>query len=129
MEIKSKYFTYEELTYNSRGITNIPNEEQLNNLQELVTNVLDPLRELYGKPIKINSGFRCTLVNEAVGGVNTSEHLKGYAADITTQHDNKQLYDLIRTHFKFRQLINESNFSWVHVSYNKKDLKMQLLKL
>ena len=113
MEIKSKYFTYNELTYNSHGLPNIPNVQQLENLQKLTDNVLDPLRVLYGKPIKINSGFRCPTVNKSVGGVDTSEHLKGCAVDITggDKVENKILYDLIRTHFKFRQLINESNFS------------------
>ena len=111
MEIKSKYFTYDELVYNSHRLPNVPNQEQLANLQELVTNVLDPLRELYGKPIKINSAFRCPIVNRVVGGVATSEHLKGMAADIDTNSDDKELYELIKSNFKFRQLIDESNFS------------------
>ena len=111
MELKSKYFTLKELTVNKNNLPNIPNQEQFNNLQLLVTNVLDPLREMYGKPITINSGFRNKKVNDLAGGVDTSEHMRGMAADIDTNNDNPELYQLIKKNFKFRQLIDEKNFS------------------
>jgi len=125
-KIISKYFTYEELTRTNTGLLNVPNSEQLKNLQELVTNVLDPLRELYGKPIKVNSAFRSQLVNKKVGGTKKSDHPFGMAADLDCD-SNSLLYKLIRDNFKFKQLINEHNFSWVHVSYDHDNLKCQQL--
>ena len=126
-----KYFTLKELTATNRKIPNYPNETQIQNLQKLVKNVLDPLRELYGKPIKINSAYRSQLLNAAVGGANNSEHLQGMAADITagSKTENAILFQLIRDNFKFRQLINEKDFSWVHVSFNEKDNKKQILTI
>ena len=88
---------------------NVPNEKQVANLQKLVTNVLDPLREMYCKAITINSGFRSPEVNKLVGGVSTSGHLLGTCADLNCS-DNKEIYNLIKDHFPFRQLINEHNF-------------------
>lgn len=125
-KIKSKYFTYEELTHSNTGLLNIPNAEQLANMQELVTQILDPLRELYGKPITVNSCFRSILVNRKVGGAKTSDHLKGMAADIICD-SNSLLYKLIRDNFKFKQLINEHDYTWVHVSYDHDNLKCQQL--
>lgn len=131
-----KYFTVNELcksdTARLRGIDNTPNATQISNMEELIKNVLDPLREAYGKPINVNSGFRCLALNKAVGGAKNSEHMTGCAADIDVHsiQGNKQLFDLIqKLNLPFRQLIDESNFSWVHVSYNKNDIKRQVLKL
>lgn len=131
-----KYFDIKELchsdTANARGIDNTPTEEIKENLEALIENVLDPLREAYGKPIYINSGYRCPELNKAVGGVSTSEHQSGRAADIDTHdyEENKKLFKLIQElNLPFRQLIDESNLSWVHVSYNPNDIKRQVLKL
>lgn len=131
-----KYFTISELcksdTANARGIDNTPTDDVKENLDALIENVLDPLREAYGKPIYINSGYRCSELNKAVGGVSTSEHQSGRAADIDTHdyEENKKLFKLIQElNLPFRQLIDESNFSWVHVSYNPNDIKRQVLKL
>ncbi len=123
-----KYFTLAELIRTNRTIPNNPTELEKANIIELVENVLDPLRELYGKPIKVNSGYRSKLVNAAVGGEKISDHLYGFAADITagSKTENKKLFKLIRDNFMFRQLINEYDYSWVHVSYNKNDNKKQL---
>ena len=127
-KINSKYFTYEELTHTDTGLLNIPNSEQLAHMQELVTNVLDPLREIYGKPIYVNSCFRSILVNRKVDGVTNSDHLKGMAADIKCD-SNSLLYKLILDNFKFKQLINEHNFTWVHVSYDHDNLKCKQLTI
>lgn len=126
-----KYFTLKELTATNRKIPNYPNEMQIQNLQKLVKNVLDPLRELYGKPIKVNSGYRSQSLNSAIGGAKNSEHMTGCAADITTgsREGNEKLFNLIKDNFKFRQLINEYDFSWIHVSYNENDLKQQILAI
>lgn len=130
-----KYFTINELTKSStaeaKGIDNTPAPEVERNLTALVDNVLDPLREIYGKPITVNSGYRCPELNKAVGGSATSDHVKGFAADITagSKEENERLFNIIKHNFHFSQLIDEKNFSWVHVSYNPNNLKNQTLKL
>lgn len=130
-----KYFTMNELTNSQtakqRGIDNTPPKEVVLNLVKLVDNVLDPLRELYGNPIRVTSGYRSEELNKSLKGAKTSHHLKGQAADITvgTKVGNRLLYELIRDNFKYTQLINEHDFSWVHVSYDENDLRMQQLKI
>ena len=124
----SNNFTLDELCVTKSGLPNIPNGMQINALRELVLNVLQPLRELYGKPITINSGFRSKEVNKLVGGVMTSQHLKGEAADLDCD-DNKKLFELIRDNFTFDQLINEHNYSWVHVSYKKSGNRNQIINI
>lgn len=130
-----KYFTINELTNSQtakqRGIDNTPPKEVVLNLVKLVNNVLDPLRERYGKPIKVTSGYRSEELNRSLKGAKTSHHLKGQAADITvgTKIGNRLLYEIIRDNFKYTQLINEHDFSWVHVSYDENDLRMQQLKI
>lgn len=119
-----KYFTVAEFvksdTADRRAIDNRLPKELLPNVQALVNNVLDPLREAYGKPIRVNSGFRCPALNKAVGGSATSDHMTGRAADITggSPKENKRLFYLIQElGLPFDQLIDEKHFSWVHVSY------------
>lgn len=131
-----KYFTIEEMTKSStataKGIDNTPSEEGVLKLQKLIEVVLDPLREWYGKPIKINSGYRCEALNEAVGSkTKKSQHLYGEAADITvgSKTENEKLFNYIKDNLPFDQLINESNFSWVHVSYREGRLRKQVLAL
>ena len=121
-----KYFTLTELTTTTTGLENNPAQAQKSNLIALVENILDPVRELLGRPITVNSGFRCPLVNSAVKGVKTSQHLKGEAADLSCE-DNKKLFELIRDHFVFDQLINEYNFKWVHVSFSQLHNRKQIL--
>ena len=127
----SKNFSLSEFLVTSTGIENIPTKEVIDNIQKLVDNVLQPLRELYGKPIIITSGYRSPKVNKAVGGSKTSGHMLGTAVDITGGNRliNKNLYILIRDNFEFRQLIDEYNFQWVHVEYREGDNKKQLLKI
>ena len=126
-----KYFTLEELTATSSKFANVPSKNEIENLKLLVANVLDPLRELYGKPIKVNSGYRSPLVNKVKGGAKNSDHIYGMAADITggSTAENYKLFKLIRENFTFRQLINEYDFAWVHVSYNQNDNKKQILAI
>ena len=132
-----KYFTLDELinstTAKSKGIINTPNQEEKNNLVQLIEKVLDPLREAYGKPIIVNSGFRCEKLNKAVGGASTSQHRFGQAADIRTKSDtvseNKKLFDLaIKLDLPFDQLIDEQNYNWIHISYSPRNRK-QILHL
>ena len=118
------YFTINELCYSAtaqaNGINNTPNAAQRNALTALVDTVLDPLRRAWGKPILVNSGYRCPALNKAVGGVASSQHLRGEAADITTgsPQSNKQLYDLaISLRLPIDQLIGERGYTWLHISH------------
>lgn len=85
-----KYFTIEEMTKSStakaNGIDNTPSEEGVLKLQKLIEAVLDPLREWYGKPIKVNSGYRCEALNKAVGGSDTSQHCFDQNTEILTNN-------------------------------------------
>lgn len=130
-----KYFTIKELTKSASatrlGFDNKPNKQQERNLINLVDNILDPLREKYGKPIIVTSGFRSEKLNRAIGGVKTSQHLTGEAADIRTVEDtpeeNKKLFDLAQElDLPFDQLINEYNYDWIHISYSNKNRKQIL---
>lgn len=122
-----KYFTIQELSKSTTAtrlkINNTPGKNETANLEALINNILDPLREAYGKPIIVTSGFRSEKLNRAVGGSSTSQHSLGQAADIRSvsdkPEDNKELFDLIRSlKLPFDQLINEFNYDWVHVSYS-----------
>lgn len=131
-----KYFTIAELCRSNTAdkflIDNKCTKEQAANMMALVNNVLDPLREAYGKPIRVNSGFRCEKLNKKVGGSKTSDHLHGMAADITAgiPKENKRLFYLIQElGLPFKHLIDEKGFSWVHVSYDANNLKRQILAL
>lgn len=130
-----KYFTIEELVASSvakqKNIDNTPSQEIIENLTKLVEAVLDPLREWYGQPIFVNSGYRCEELNKAVGGASTSQHTKGMAADISvrSKDGNKKLFDYIKDNLPFDQLIGESDFSWVHVSFKENNNRKQVLHL
>lgn len=144
-----KYFSIGELCRSNvadlKGIPNHPNTFQKMNMEKLIDRVLDPIRSLYGKPIYVNSGFRCAKLNEVIGGAKNSDHLRGMAADITTGNpkENKTLWNVIlflyqEGDIEFRQLINEKPIyhqgigdcpSWIHVSYNEDDNKCQILTL
>lgn len=122
-----KYFTLKELTHSARaereGISNQPDEDQIENLTALVENILDPLREACGRPIYVSSGFRSVRVNRMVGGKANSQHLKGEAADISvgTKSGNEELFKLCQElNLPWDQLIDESGFSWLHISYKKR---------
>ena len=130
-----KYFTINELTKSTtaikRHIDNSPSKEIERSLTALVEKVLDPLREAYGKPIIVTSGYRCPKLNAIVGSTPSSQHVKGEAADIKTIEDtpeeNKKLYDLIvKLKLPFDQLINEHNYDWVHVSFGARHRRQKL---
>lgn len=119
-----KHFTIEELTRSTtarqRGIDNTPSQLVINNLHALVDNILDPLREAWGAPIHVNSGYRCRELNKAVGGVPQSQHILGEAADITagSREQNKRLFSLLQQlNLPVDQAINEHDYAWIHVSY------------
>lgn len=130
-----KYFSIEEMTKSdtakAKGIDNTPSQEVIDNLTKLIEAVLDPLREWFGKPITVNSGYRCEALNEAVGGSKTSDHVRGRATDIDTgsKEENKKLFDYIKDNLEFDQLIDEKNLAWVHVSFRENNNRKQVLYL
>lgn len=128
----AKYFTVAEMlkseTAEKNKIQNIPSVEIEQNIEELL-GVLDGLREFYGKPIKITSGYRCTELNRLLGGSPTSAHVIGYAADLQPIGDTFENFKaevlkwLKKSRVKFDQCIIERNKStqWVHFGlYNRK---------
>lgn len=117
-------------TANKKKINNNPTIEIKNHIEELVDNILDPLRAAWGSGIKVTSGYRCPALNKAVGGAKASAHLTGYAADIKPVNGRmKEFYEFVKKFLKdkqFDQLINEYPNkngvpSWVHIGY--KNLK------
>lgn len=131
------FFTISELirsdTAIQKRIWNGATKEAEDNLIALVGAVLDPLRKAYGKPIRVTSGYRNKAVNKAVGGVANSQHMKGEAADIDTgsKAENRKLAKLIvELKLPFDQLIDEANYSWIHVSYKRVgDNRGQILRM
>lgn len=119
-----KYFSRAELcastTAKAAELDNTPPPAVAVKLDNLITHCLDPIREAWGKPLRVTSGFRCPVLNRAVGGTIDSQHVKGEAADITTGNadDNRRLFDRIRAKdsgLAYDQLIYEGE--WVHISY------------
>ena len=129
-----KYFTIRELTKSAtaarKGINNSPNAAIVTSLTALIDNILDPLREKFGAPIIVTSGYRCPALNRAVGGATNSQHTKGEAADIRTVSDSREdnmklLRCLLNSGIIFDQVIaenidSEGNPDWIHVSFTKK---------
>ena len=119
---KIKYFSLSEFlnsaTAKRLGIDNTPTFEVVDNLNKLA-DYLDVIREKVGKPILISSGFRCPVLNKAVGGVSNSQHQKGLAADLICA-DMESLEKVLRETGGFDQLIKEhrkgSTSFWFHVS-------------
>ena len=112
------------ITATRRGIDNIPNSDELNNMRLLAEEVFEPLRVYVGGPIKINSFFRCPELNTAIGGSGKSQHCKGQAMDIDDTFGkmiNADMYHWIKENLEFDQMIwefgDDENPDWVHVSY------------
>lgn len=135
--MKPKYFTLKELLYSDTaarlGIVNIPTFEQVCHLREFAVAILDPIREMHGAPILVNSGYRCKALNKAVGGVSRSHHMceNGYAAaDITTglKRDNLALFDLIsHSGLPYCELICENGGEWLHISWNPQNMRVRTI--
>ena len=107
------------------GIVKVPSEV-IGNAIALVEEVLDPLRKAYGKPIRVNSGYRCPAKNKAVGGATASQHMKGEAADITagSPEENIILAQLLVKAGKYYQCIiyvgrNDLKPRFIHVSWKR----------
>ena len=132
----SKNFELSEITHSNTakrlGINNEPTKEHLENMQRLINNLIQPLRDAIG-PIRISSGYRNPSLNRAIGGSTKSQHCKGEALDIQFwemgKMNNKVIYDFILdSNMEFDQIINEFDFAWIHISLKAKDNRKQVLK-
>ena len=132
----SKNFVLSEITRsdtaNRLGIKNEPTKKDLENLQRIVANILQPMRNHLG-PIRISSGYRSKELNRAIGGSTKSQHSKGEALDIQFWRDgkmcNKEVYDwIINNAIEFDQMINEFDFSWIHISLKKSNNRREVLE-
>jgi zinc D-Ala-D-Ala carboxypeptidase len=120
---KPKYFSLFELVDTSLTdvSNNIPGWNSLENLLVLCEKILDPLREAYGKPLLVNSGYRSNFVNEAVGGVSNSQHKLGCAADISVGYvpSLPEVFDLVQElRLPFDQLIYYKKRHFIHISWS-----------
>jgi hypothetical protein len=129
----SKHISIEEATLSPTGlrlgIDNTPNEDVLINMKLVAERCFEPIRNWYGRPIKVNSFYRCEALNKAVKGSATSQHVQGKAIDISTgtKAGNKLIYEWAKNNLIFDQLINEYDYAWVHISYNKNNNRNQTL--
>jgi hypothetical protein len=131
----SEHITFEEATISPTalrlGIKNEPNEAEYTAMVMVANYCFEPLRKWYGKPIKVNSFFRCAELNKAVGGKPTSQHQSGHAIDMSagSKEENKKLYDWCAENLEFDQLIWEFGGSWIHISYvpdNNRKMKFEV---
>ena len=133
-----KYFTIQELTASAtalrEGIDNRPSKCAYHLLHVLVDQLLDPIREAWGEPIVVSSGYRCKQLNTLVGGAKYSHHILGCAADIIcgTKTDHRRLFKMIQqmqqeSRIRFTQLIWEGDGRWIHISYVPGDLRCQVI--
>ena len=124
----SDHITHAEAIHSNtakrRGIDNTPNQTQVEAMKLLAEKVFEPLREFVGGPIKVNSFFRSVALNEAIGGVASSQHCKGQAIDIDDVYgrkSNADMYKWIKENLDFDQMIWEFGTdmqpNWIHISY------------
>lgn len=132
----SKNFLLSEITHSNTakrlGITNAPEKEHLSNIQALIRKVVQPMRDALG-PIRISSGYRSPELNRAIGGSRKSQHCKGQALDLqfwkSGKMNNKAIYDwVIANDIEFDQMINEFDFSWIHISFKEDNNRKQILE-
>lgn len=137
----SKYVSLAEVTRSDtakrKGIDNSPTAEHLENLKVISEEVFDKIREYFGVPIFISSGYRSAALNKAIGGSSTSDHNLGRALDLDQDGHgngvtNMDVFKYIKDNLEFDQLIYEfgtdKNPDWVHVGYRKGANRKQVLK-
>lgn len=123
----SKHFSLAELTVSPTakrlGLSNVPTQEHIANMTYVCEKILEPVRAHFGKPVQINSSYRAPLVNKAVGGSKTSQHVNGQAIDFEVPGvDNRVVADWVADNLEFDQVILEfytkgdKNSGWVHAS-------------
>lgn len=107
-----------------------PSDKVIKNLELLCINILQPLRDAIKTPVHVNSGYRCLRVNTSIGGATKSQHLIGQAADIEDFKNGNEflLRKIVELKLPFDQIINEFNYQWVHVSYDPKRRRKQVLE-
>ncbi len=112
-------------TAKRRGISNMPTPEHIENFKLLAEKVFQPIRDYFGVPIRISSGYRSKELNTAIGGSLSSQHCQGEAIDIDmdgTTVTNAEIFNYIKDNLNFDQLIwefgTDTNPDWVHVSYD-----------
>jgi len=136
MTMISKHITLQEATESATalrmGINNVPNEVELDAMKYVSENLFEPIREWYNKPIKINSFYRCLALNKAVNGSKTSGHVLGNSIDISggNKVENKKIFDFIKlSGLNFDQVINEYDYTWIHISLKKDKNRKQILAI
>lgn len=138
MEKISKHISYKEATRSNtairKGINNTPDGDQLIAMKLVAEKVFEPMREHFGKPIRINSFLRVSALNVAVGGSKSSQHCKGEAIDMDGLNGltNREIFNYIKDNLDFDQLIweygTDKEPDWVHVSYSANGNRKQILK-
>jgi len=132
----SKNFVLSEITRSGtakrKGISNEPTKEHLENLQRLISNLVQPMRDEIGS-IRVTSGYRSPKLNRSIGGSKKSQHCKGEALDIQFWKDgqmvNRDIYNwILNSNLEFDQMINEFDFSWIHISLRKEGNRKQVLE-
>ena len=132
----SKNFSRAEIEHSNTakrlGISNEMSEKHLENMQRLIDNLIQPLRNSIG-PIRVTSGYRSPQLNKAIGGSTRSQHSKGQALDLQYwkegKMNNKVIYDwILESGLEFDQMINEFDFSWIHISLKSKENRSQVLE-
>jgi len=129
----SSHITFIEATYSEVAlenfIDNTPNELQLNNMILVAEKVFEPVRNYLNIPIHVNSFFRCEKLNKLIGGAKNSQHCTGQAIDISINPKmNKKIFDWINENLEFDQIINEDNYTWIHISYALNNCRNMTLK-
>ena len=117
----SPHFSLFEMTATNRKVENTPTIEAIVNLCRLCNEVLEPARKKYGHPIRVTSGYRCPKLNDLVGGVKTSRHLTGQAADLRVESKElgRKLFDVLKDLPAIDELLYEhkGSASWIHVAW------------
>lgn len=128
----TKNFALTELCRTNTGLPNEPTPEVIPKLITLTEKVLQPVRDMLGFTIHVDSGYRSPAVNEHVGGKDDSQHLKGEAADLKSE-DNAKMFYYIKDNLEFDQLIwekgNAKQPAWVHVSYREGKNRKQVINI
>tara|TARA_E500000318_G_scaffold29052_4_gene29067 strand:+ start:8635 stop:9090 length:456 start_codon:yes stop_codon:yes gene_type:complete len=132
----SNNFTLSEIIKSNTAarlnIKNAPNKEHLKNMQVLIRDLIQPMRDALG-PIRISSGYRSPALNRAIGGSSKSQHCKGQALDLQFWKDgemcNKEIYDwVLKSGLEFDQMINEFDYAWIHISLKNKNNRNMVLE-
>ena len=128
----SEHFTMYDVvnsaTALARKIDNRPTAQVVTNATALIKNVLEPIRNHFNSPLNVNCMYRSPNLNKAVGGVSTSQHVKGQAADITVNnHSIQEVFNYIKKNLIYDQLIYEG--TWIHISFSLMKNRKQPLKL